>query len=90
MGTFQVPIFDMLYAPTSELLMVRLAELEREGRAADGAALFREAVHKLSVFFVPAFVFLMAFAPFEARRRGRARGKEELLTKCRPSASQSR
>ncbi|HEY3447784.1 MAG TPA: oligosaccharide flippase family protein [Myxococcales bacterium] len=62
-GTFQVPVFDMLYAPTSELLMVRLAELEREGRSAEGAAVFREAVHKLALFFVPAVVFLIAFAP---------------------------
>ncbi|MGC4121844.1 MAG: oligosaccharide flippase family protein [Myxococcales bacterium] len=62
-GTFQLPVFDMLYAPTSELLMVRLAELDREGRPEEGAAAFRESVHKLALFFVPAFVFLVAFAP---------------------------
>ncbi len=31
-GIFQVPLFDLLYAPTSEMLMVRIAELEQAGR----------------------------------------------------------
>lgn len=62
-GTFQVPVFDLLYAPTSEMLMVRLAELERLRRAAESAAVFREAVHKLALFFVPACAFLFTFAP---------------------------
>ncbi|MBI5547157.1 MAG: lipopolysaccharide biosynthesis protein [Deltaproteobacteria bacterium] len=62
-GTFQAPIFDMLYAPTSEMLMVRLAELERAGKLSEGVAVFREAVHKLALFFVPACAFLIAFAP---------------------------
>lgn len=62
-GTFQVPVFDLLYAPTSEMLMVRLAELEREGKSMESPSVFREAVHKLGLFFVPACAFLMVFAP---------------------------
>ncbi|MGI5862713.1 MAG: lipopolysaccharide biosynthesis protein [Myxococcales bacterium] len=62
-GIFQVPLFDLLYAPTSEILMVRIAELEREGRVREAAAVFREAVLKLSYAFVPLTLLLMAAAP---------------------------
>lgn len=62
-GVFQVPLFDLLYAPTSEILMVRVAELEREGRVREAAAVFREAVLKLSYAFVPLTLLLMAAAP---------------------------
>jgi O-antigen/teichoic acid export membrane protein len=62
-GCFQLPIVDLLYTPTSEVLMVRLAELDREGRPADGLHAFREAAAKLSFVFIPASAFLFAAAP---------------------------
>jgi O-antigen/teichoic acid export membrane protein len=62
-GCFQLPIVDLLYTPTSEVLMVRLAELDREGRPAEGVHAFREAAAKLAFVFIPASAFLFAAAP---------------------------
>lgn len=62
-GVFQLPLVDMLYTPTTEVLMVRIAELEREGRPEAAAAVFREAVARLAQAFVPLAAFLVAVAP---------------------------
>ncbi|MEN9796674.1 MAG: hypothetical protein RL653_370 [Pseudomonadota bacterium] len=62
-GVFQVPLVDLFYTPTSELLMVRLGELEREGRAHDGAEVFRAATARLAYLFFPMVAFLLAVAP---------------------------
>src|SRR4029079_13921750 len=62
-GCFQLPIIDLLYTPTSEVLMDRLAELERENRREQGVVAFREATAKLSFAFLPAAAFLFASAP---------------------------
>lgn len=62
-GCFQLPLVDLLYTPTSEVLMVRLGELDREGRSREGVAAFREAVGKLSYAFVPLAAFLFTAAP---------------------------
>ncbi len=62
-GVFQLPVIDLVYTPTSEVLMVRIAELEREGRPEAAAAVFREAVGHLARLFVPLSVFLVAVAP---------------------------
>jgi O-antigen/teichoic acid export membrane protein len=53
-GTFQLPIVDVLYTPVSELLQIGLAEAEGAGRPPRaGLALFHEAVLQLSFAFVP-------------------------------------
>nr|WP_211194002.1 oligosaccharide flippase family protein [Pyxidicoccus fallax] len=62
-GCFQLPIVDLLYSPTSEVLMVRLGELEREGRLEEGVEAFREAAGKLAYVFLPFAAFLFAAAP---------------------------
>jgi O-antigen/teichoic acid export membrane protein len=62
-GCFQLPLVDLLYTPTSEMLMVRLGELEKEGRVAEGVAAFREASAKLAYAFLPMAAFLFAAAP---------------------------
>lgn len=62
-GCFQLPIVDLLYTPTSEVLMVRLGELDKQGRVHEGVATFREAAAKLSVVFFPISAFLFAAAP---------------------------
>lgn len=62
-GCFQVPIVDILYSPTCEVLMVRLRELEHEGLAEKSVALFSETVGRLAYLFVPLVAFLVAAAP---------------------------
>jgi hypothetical protein len=62
-GCFQLPVVDLLYTPTSEVLMVRLGELEREGRLEEGVNAFREAAGKLAYVFLPFAAFLFAAAP---------------------------
>ncbi|WP_224249158.1 lipopolysaccharide biosynthesis protein [Hyalangium gracile] len=62
-GCFQLPVVDLLYTPTSEVLMVRLGELEKEGRLEEGVVAFREAAGKLAFVFLPFAAFLFAAAP---------------------------
>jgi len=62
-GCFQFPVVDLLYTPTSEVLMVRLGELDKQGRGAEGVAAFREATSKLALAFFPLAAFLFAAAP---------------------------
>jgi O-antigen/teichoic acid export membrane protein len=62
-GCFQLPLIDLLYQPTSEVLMVEIGELEREGRLEHAVGLFREASSKLAFFFLPAAAFLFVAAP---------------------------
>ena len=62
-GCFQLPIVDLLYTPTTEVLMVHVGELERAGRLADAVALFRDAASRLAFVFVPSCAFLIAAAP---------------------------
>jgi O-antigen/teichoic acid export membrane protein len=62
-GCFQLPVVDLLYTPTSEVLMVRLGELEREGRLGEAVGAFREAAGKLAFVFLPFAAFLFAAAP---------------------------
>jgi O-antigen/teichoic acid export membrane protein len=62
-GCSQLPLVDLLYTPTSEVLMVRLGELEKQGRLEEGAVAFREAAGKLAFAFLPFAAFLFAAAP---------------------------
>lgn len=62
-GCFQLPVVDLLYTPTSEVLMVRLGELEKQGRLEEGVVAFREAAGKLAFVFLPFAAFLFAAAP---------------------------
>lgn len=62
-GLFQVPFVDLLHSPTTEVLMVALGQLEREGRAHDGAEVYRSAASRLAYAFVPMVVFLEVAAP---------------------------
>jgi O-antigen/teichoic acid export membrane protein len=63
-GTFQLPVVDILYTPVSELLQIGLAHQEGAGlppRA--GLALFHEAVLQLSFAFLPLAGLLAVAAP---------------------------
>lgn len=62
-GCFQLPLVDLLYTPTSEVLMVRLGELDRAGRPEEGLAAFQETTARLSYMFFPMAAFLFAAAP---------------------------
>jgi len=62
-GCFQFPIVDLLYTPTTEVLMVHVGELERAGRLADSVALSRDASARLALVFIPTCAFLIAAAP---------------------------
>jgi O-antigen/teichoic acid export membrane protein len=62
-GCFQLPIVDLLYTPTSEVLMVHVGELERAGRLSEVARAFRQAAARLAYVFVPTCCFLVAAAP---------------------------
>jgi len=62
-GCFQIPIVDILYSPTCELLMVRLRELEHEGRLSEAAPLIAECIARLAYLFIPLTAFLIAAAP---------------------------
>ena len=63
-GTFQLPVVDMLYTPISELLQIGLAEAEGAGRPPRaGLALFHEAVLQLSFAFVPLAGLLLVAGP---------------------------
>jgi O-antigen/teichoic acid export membrane protein len=58
-GVLQIPLTDMLYTPIAEVMMVRLAQTD----AAGTPPIFREAVHKLCMFFLPLTAFAMAIGP---------------------------
>lgn len=62
-GCFQLPVVDLLYTPTSEVLMVRLGELEKAGCLEEGVVAFRDAAGKLAFVFLPIAAFLFAAAP---------------------------
>jgi O-antigen/teichoic acid export membrane protein len=62
-GCFQLPVVDLLYTPTSEVLMVQLGELDKAGRMEEGVRAFREATARLAFFFLPMSAFLFAIAP---------------------------
>ncbi|HZH04498.1 MAG TPA: lipopolysaccharide biosynthesis protein, partial [Myxococcaceae bacterium] len=62
-GCFQLPLVDLLYSPTSEVLMVRLGELERSGAWHEGVASFRAATTQLTYCFWPLAAFLFVAAP---------------------------
>lgn len=62
-GCFQLPIVDLLYTPTSEVLMVRIGELEKSGHLNEALLSFREAASRLAYAFLPMSAFLFAAAP---------------------------
>jgi O-antigen/teichoic acid export membrane protein len=62
-GCFQLPVVDLLYSPTTEVLMVHLGELEREQRMDEAAGAFRAAAARLAFFFLPLAAVLFICAP---------------------------
>ncbi len=58
-GILQLPLTDMLYTPIAEVMMVRLASSKTE----DAPGVFREAVARLALFFLPLAGFALAVGP---------------------------
>jgi O-antigen/teichoic acid export membrane protein len=58
-GILQIPLTDMLYTPVAEVMMVRLAASDPAG----APPIFREAVARLALFFLPLCAFALAAAP---------------------------
>lgn len=61
-GCFELPLIDLLYQPTTEILMVQIGELDAEGRTHEGAGVFRESSARLMLVFIPMALFLFASA----------------------------
>jgi O-antigen/teichoic acid export membrane protein len=55
-GALQLPLTDLLYGPVAEVMMVRLAQAAPGGEP----AIFREAVGRLTIFFLPLLAFVWA------------------------------
>jgi O-antigen/teichoic acid export membrane protein len=63
-GTFQLPVVDVLYTPVSELLQIGLADSDGDGRPRRaGIRLFHEAVQQLAFAFLPLAGLLVVVAP---------------------------
>ena len=58
-GVLQIPLTDMLYTPIAEVMMVRLAQ----SHLSEAPPIFREAVSKLCMFFLPVCAFALAIGP---------------------------
>jgi O-antigen/teichoic acid export membrane protein len=62
-GTFQLPVVDVLYGPVSELLQIGLADPDGGARPRAGLRLFQEAVLQLSFAFLPIAGLMVVVAP---------------------------
>lgn len=62
-GCFQLPLVDLLYTPTSEILMVQVGQLEREGRVREAIHAFKDACARLAYAFLPMAALLFVAAP---------------------------
>lgn len=62
-GCFQLPLVDLLYSPTSEVLMVQVGQLDREGRLREAIDAFKAASARLAYAFLPMAAFLFVAAP---------------------------
>lgn len=63
-GCFNLPLVDLLYTPTTEILMYRLGEMERKGQGREAAIrAFQSAVSQLALAFLPLALGLFVVAP---------------------------
>jgi O-antigen/teichoic acid export membrane protein len=58
-GYLQIPVVAIAFESTSEVALVRLAELRRDGLLDRGAELIRHAVSSLSIILLPLYAWLM-------------------------------
>ncbi|MFZ5472152.1 MAG: lipopolysaccharide biosynthesis protein [Myxococcota bacterium] len=60
---FQLPLVNLLLTPVSEVLMVRVSELDSQGGLEEGVRCYREATAKLAYAFLPLTAFCCVAAP---------------------------
>lgn len=61
-GYLQIPLVAIAFESTTEVVLVRLTELRRDGMLDKGLALVRDAIRKLAVVLLPLYVWLMVNA----------------------------
>ncbi|HZR47315.1 MAG TPA: lipopolysaccharide biosynthesis protein [Candidatus Manganitrophaceae bacterium] len=61
-GMLQIPIVDLFYTPMSELLIVRMGRLLREGSQPERLALWVEMTTRLALLFIPMAVYFCLIA----------------------------
>lgn len=62
-GIMQIPIIDFIYTPTTQVLMVRMTTLLKEGSSQERVALWHDVTSRLALFFFPAGLFFILIAP---------------------------
>jgi O-antigen/teichoic acid export membrane protein len=61
-GCFQLPLFSMLGESAGTVLILRMSELQAQGKTREIVTLAARAMQKLSFFYFPAYVFLFITA----------------------------
>lgn len=62
-GTLQIPIIDFIYTPSTQILMVRMAALLKNGSIQDRLTLWHELTAQLALLFFPLGLFFCLIAP---------------------------
>lgn len=62
-GITQIPIIDFIYTPTTQVLMVRMTTLLKEGSSQERLALWHDVTARLALFFFPVGFFFILIAP---------------------------
>lgn len=62
-GIMQVPIIDFIYTPTTQVLMVRMGALLKNGSTEERLALWHDVTSRLALFFFPVGIFFVLIAP---------------------------
>lgn len=62
-GIMQIPIIDFIYTPTTQVLMVRMSSLLKNGSSQERLALWHDVTARLALFFFPVGIFFVLIAP---------------------------
>lgn len=62
-GIMQIPIIDFIYTPTTQVLMVRMSSLLKNGSNQERLALWHDVTARLALFFFPVGIFFVLIAP---------------------------
>jgi O-antigen/teichoic acid export membrane protein len=62
-GMMQIPIIDFIYTPTTQVLIVRMTTLLKEGSIQERLALWHDLTARLALLFFPIGIFFFLIAP---------------------------
>lgn len=62
-GCFQIPLFELVASPMANVMMVRMAEKLRDGRAAEAREIWAGTARALALAFFPVVALLLVAAP---------------------------